>query len=279
MAIHNSIFLYGKVIGEPKIAINKDGTMVKALLSLDVIRNNERKTGEENSSVIIHDNPRILSQNPEIMKQISNLKENDIVYIKGVLVTKPIIKTMHCEFCHAENRVEGAVSFINPIYLKTIEQNLTQEDAFNKLKESEEVSNVATIIGSVCTEPDTYISQKGIPITTYQLAVNRKYKIKEDITGVKTDYPWVKSYKDMAQKDNEHLRKGSLVFIDGIIQTRSFSRKCQCEQCEKIFNWTDRVIEIVPYQTEYLNNFYAPGEKDKIKDAQTENFVDDLLND
>ena len=47
MAIHNSVFLYGKVLVEPKIIKNEQGENMRAMFSMSVIRNNKRKTGNE----------------------------------------------------------------------------------------------------------------------------------------------------------------------------------------------------------------------------------------
>lgn len=278
MAIHNSIFLYGKVLVEPKIIKNEQGENIRAMFSMSVIRNDKRKTGNVDEP-IVYDTPVILSQNAELIKIIENIKKNDIIQLKGVLVTKSVKKGSICPCCQQKTTVEGSRGFVNPIYIKIIKQNNTDQEAFKLLKESQEISNSCTIIGTICNTPEMYLSPKGTKITQYQLAINRKYKIKEDPPEIRTDFPWVKSYDQMAEMDNICLRQGSVVFIDGILQTRSFLRTFTCsnEKCGKIVEWKDSAVEIVPYQTEYLNNFTTPEEKEKEEAEETKKMIDNIL--
>lgn len=274
MAIHNSVFLYGKVLVEPKIIKNEQGENMRAMFSMSVIRNNKRKTGNEDEP-IVYDTPIIFSQNPDIIKTIELIKPNDIIQLKGVLVTKNVKKGTICPCCQTKNMIDGVRGLINPIYLKIIKQNNTSDEAFDLLRESQEVSNTCTIIGTVCNQPELYISPKGVKTTQYQLAINRKYKIKEDPPEIRTDYPWVKSYGELAEMDNVCLQQGSLVFIDGFLQTRSFLRTFNCcnEDCNELLEWKDNAVEIIPYQTEFLNNFTTPEEKEIEDKLEVENLL------
>ena len=103
---------------------------------------------------------------------------------------------------------------------------------------------------------------EGKSVTTYQLAIRRKFRIKKD-TDIRTDFPWVKSYGAIAENDAKSLRKGSYVFIDGRIQVRQLKRIQECESCGKVYEWTDSATEIVPYSVEYLRDYFTKDEIEK----------------
>lgn len=97
-----------------------------------------------------------------------------------------------------------------------MEQNVTDAQALELLKDSCEISNQAMIVGTLCRDPQSFTSKKGKTTTNYQLAVNRKYFIKDGDPMVKTDYPWVRSYDKIAKNDAEALSTNSDVLIDGL---------------------------------------------------------------
>ena len=77
---------------------------------------------------------------------------------------------------------------------------------------------------------------------------------------IRTDFPWVKSYGQIAVNDAKTLKKGAYVFIDGRIQVRQLKRIQECENCGETYEWTDSATEIVPYAVEYLRDYYTKDE-------------------
>ena len=128
----------------------------------------------------------------------------------------------------------------------------------------------------------------GLIITQYQVALNRKFRIKTDPADLMTDFPWVKSYGDNAVEDKKRLHVGSEIFIDGCLQARSVNRHAICGQqydeagkplfyengtpvlredengdligCGEKYDWKDRALEMVPYEVEYIANVYTDEE-------------------
>ena len=173
------------------------------------------------------------------------------------------------------------MSFVNPIYLNVIKTKNSREEAMNLVRKNFEVSNIATIIGTLCREPELHKSEDGEITTQYQLAIDRKYRIKEDHPLIRTDYPWVKSYGSNAEMDHICLETGSCVFIDGLLRSRQFQRRtiCDNEECKEEYSWTDRSLEIIPYSTEYLKNFMTPEEREAEKKKELRRAVSELLSD
>ncbi len=69
--------------------------------------------------------------------------------------------------------------------------------------------NKVIIIGYVGAEPEMRYSQQGKAVTTTSVGTNR---FKE------TDWHKVVSFGDTAEKVNEDVRKGNLVYIEGSVQ-------------------------------------------------------------
>lgn len=268
MAKHNDVFLYGQVLLAPKI-IMKDGEYERGVCPILVMRG-YRSYGETEIKNIGFDKPVIMTGNPIQVEKMAQWKPGDMVEVKGCLTTKDVKKVSYCPHCKTKNAKQGVVSFINPIYTKIIEHNLTKEKGLEKLKESCEISNSAHLIGMLCREPQGYITSKKTMITNYQLAVSRKFHILEDSVENRVDFPWVKAYGSIARDDYKYLKKGSYVLVDGMIQSRDIERQLTCDNCGHEYLYKETVLDIVPYSTEYLRNFRTEEEIASAEAAERE---------
>lgn len=277
MAKHNSVFLYGQVLNEPRITKNEDGEFIRGMCAINVIRG-IRDFGN-NISNLKYDCPIIMSGEPEKIAEMATWHKNDMVEIKGSVTTKEVNKSTICKSCGEKNVAEGNVVFINPIYLSLRETGITKEEGIELLKKRVEISNCATLIGTLCRDMETFRTNEGLQITQYQLAVNRKYRVKDDSAENRTDYPWVKSYGNIAIEDSKFLKTGTLVYVDGMIQTREVDRKTVCQHCGNEYNWKDSALEVVPYAVEYLQNFILPEEYEKKESEEAQEIIDKVFAD
>lgn len=258
---HNNVFLCGWVQSDPIVIKNdKTNEFVEVKVKIVTLRG-LRKFGAKTSN-IKYDKPLIYTRNPEMCEKISQWRKGDVVEVKGSLTTKDINKITMCPICHARNSQPGNAVYVSPIYVGVRETGVTEEkDALKALKKVGEISNNVTLIGVVCREPQLYTKKKGrVKITSYQLAVRRKFRIAEDSADNNTDFPWVKSFGDIGKNDALVLRKGSYIFLDGWLQTRDFPRKSQCVACGNEYEWKDWSLEIIPYASEYVRNCRTPEE-------------------
>ena len=278
MAKHNSVFLYALVAKNPKIYKNVNtGEYVTGYCPVIIIRGN-RESGFDGVSDIRYDTPIIMTGNEAIIRQMEEWKENDIVEIKGVITTKNVTKKAVCPYCGNVKRIEGCTfTFITPIFTELRKTGISKEEGIQMLKEHIEISNQVSLLGYLVTEPDYYRTQYGVDITQYPIAVNRKYRIKDDEPSIKTDYPWIKSFNVIARKDAQLLKKSALVFIDGMIQTREITRKTFCDSCEDNFEFPDSAVEIVSYSTEYLNGCRTPEELEKMAEMKAKQVEDEIF--
>lgn len=260
MAKHNQVILNGQVSSQPKLVYDDDGKTIKRVMfGVEVLHGN-RDFGNEIDKVK-YDVPLVFATDPAIIQKVKNFQKGDIVEIKGTITTKDVVKRTVCKFCGHQHSKLGNVVCITPIFAEVREKGLNDEKGKKIIRDRCEISNLVTVIAPLCREPMLYVTEKGTPITTYQLAIRRKYYIKDSAKpDVRTDFPWVKSYGHIAQNDAKSLKKGSYVFIDGLIQVRQLRRYQECEECGKTYEWTDSATEIVPYAVEYLRDFYSVEE-------------------
>lgn len=276
MAKHNNVFLYGQVMNQPKIITDDQGNLLRGMCSIKIIRG-LRDFGD-NITNIKYDVPIIMTGEQEKIAIMSTWKENDMVEVKGSITTKEVNKGTICKSCGQKNLSEGNVVFVNPVYLGVRETGLSKEEGLELLRKRVEISNCVAMIGTLCRNTETFRSNNGLQITQYQLAVNRKYRVKDDAAENRTDYPWVKSYGVIAEEDSKFLQMGAMVYVDGMIQTREVERTTVCPHCGNAYHWKDAALEIVPYAVEYLQGYILPEEYEKREDEKNQEAIDKIFN-
>ena len=302
MAKHNHVIINGQVAQNPTIIRDENGVPERGIVAIKTIRG-IRDFGN-NIDNLRYDMPIVMTGAPELVKKMSKWREGDMVEVKGSLTTRDITRNSTCIHCGHKQGRKGSAVFVNPIYLGLREQlsklirstspgsiEYTEQKreceakGIELLKERCEISNQATFIGPVCREPSVYKTEKGLVITTYQMAIRRKFRIKDDSADTKTDFPWVKAYGAIAVNDAKALKKGTYVFVDGMIQTREFERTIKCEHCGHDYTYKGNTAEIVPYAIEYLRDYNTPEDIEKKEKEEgrlaaeavlNENVVDEL---
>lgn len=86
--------------------------------------------------------------------------------------------------------------------------------------------NKVQIIGHLGADPDTRYMPSGKPVTNIRVATSETWKDKD--TGdkkEKTEWHSVVFFDKLAEIAGEYLRKGSLVYIEGKLQTRKWQDK------------------------------------------------------
>ena len=86
--------------------------------------------------------------------------------------------------------------------------------------------NKATIIGRLGKDPETRYTAGGEAITNFSVATSETWKDKA--TGEKkeqTEWHNISTFGKLAEICGQYLKKGSLVYIEGKIQTRKYTDK------------------------------------------------------
>ena len=189
------------------------------------------------------------------MKEMLKWDQGDMVLVRGQLITQNHAKHCRCEYCGHVQAYPGYTAYINPIFVYKVKSGYDPEKGLIDLRRWKEVSNRITAVGTATADPSTHLHEtSGTWITSYKLKIDRKVRVREDAEENHCDFPVVKSYGDNAVMDHDLIQAGSLVLLDGMLQSRTYDRQFVCEACGATFKAKDYVVEIVPYSTEYLKD-------------------------
>lgn len=263
MATHNQAMLVGYLEKDPIVYPNGQGVVLRLRV---MHRDDTVYSGGIYQSLLVH-----YSEHNALMDKMAHLKELDVVFIKGVLKISPCEKFKRCKKCgHTQEYYRGTQGFIHPIHLVKINSMrglLEDEDSKRKTAEDimsnlyQEISNQIIVMGNVVDTPVRDDMGK-VKCLKYQLGIDRKYFIRSQEL-ITSDFPWVYSYQDLAVEDQERLKKGTLVMVDGFIRQRQFATPCTCEKCGNTYKHIDTITEIIPYATEYLTNYITDEDIEK----------------
>jgi len=97
--------------------------------------------------------------------------------------------------------------------------------------------NKAIIVGYLGADPDVKYLPSGDPVASMSIATSERWKDKDGERQEKTEWHRVVAFNRLADICGQYLSKGSLVYIEGRIQTRS---------------WDDRETGVRRYATEIV---------------------------
>jgi single-strand DNA-binding protein len=85
--------------------------------------------------------------------------------------------------------------------------------------------NKVTLLGNLGKDPEVKYTPSGTPVAKLALATNERYKDKEGQWQDRTEWHNVVLWQRLAEIAGEYLKKGSKVYIEGKLQTRSWDDK------------------------------------------------------
>ena len=78
--------------------------------------------------------------------------------------------------------------------------------------------NKIMLIGNLGRDPEMNVTNDGIPVTKFSLAVNRKIKSKNGERSEETDWFTIVAWRELAELCNTYLTKGAKVYVEGRVQ-------------------------------------------------------------
>ena len=82
--------------------------------------------------------------------------------------------------------------------------------------------NLVVLTGRLTADPELKTTTNGIPVTTFSIAVNRNYRSGEE---QQTDFINIVAWRQRAEFITKYFKKGSMIGIEGSIQTRRYQDK------------------------------------------------------
>lgn len=106
--------------------------------------------------------------------------------------------------------------------------------------------NKVILLGRLGQDPEMKYTPSGAAVTNFSIATNMVWKDQEGNQKELTEWHRVVAWRKLAEIAGEYLKKGSLVYIEGRLQTRK---------------WNDK-NEVTHYSTEVVaDNFEMLGSK------------------
>ena len=78
------------------------------------------------------------------------------------------------------------------------------------------------IIGNLGRDPEMRFTQGGTPVTNFSVAVNRSWQSRDGEMREETEWFRVVAWTRLAEIANEYLRRGSKVYVEGRLATRTW---------------------------------------------------------
>jgi single-strand DNA-binding protein len=82
--------------------------------------------------------------------------------------------------------------------------------------------NKVFLLGRLGADPELRYTQAGVPVASLRVATDESYTDKEGNRVDRTEWHSVVVFQRMAENCANHLGKGSLIFVEGSLQTRKW---------------------------------------------------------
>ena len=101
--------------------------------------------------------------------------------------------------------------------------------------------NKVILIGNLGRDPEMRYTPSGTPVTSFSLAVSRRYRSQEGEDREETEWFNVSCWNRLAETANQYLSKGRQVYIEGRLSSRTYEDR----NGEKRFSLDVRASEMV----------------------------------
>jgi len=85
--------------------------------------------------------------------------------------------------------------------------------------------NKVTLIGNVGKDPETQVLEGVNCVAKFTLATSESYKNDKGNKQTETEWHSIIAWRSLAEVAGKYLKKGSMVYVEGNIKTRSFENK------------------------------------------------------
>jgi len=117
--------------------------------------------------------------------------------------------------------------------------------------------NRVILIGRLGDDPKARYTPAGDAVVNFSIATNEAWKDKDSNPQVRTDWHRIVAWRQLAEFCIKYLKKGSRVYVEGRLRTRSWENK---------EGNTSYVTEVVINHLQMLDN--KPVEEDAVKEHE-----------
>jgi single-strand DNA-binding protein len=85
--------------------------------------------------------------------------------------------------------------------------------------------NKVTLIGNLGRDPELSYTASGVAVAKFSIATNERWKDQEGNVQERTEWHNIVAWRKLAEICGQYLKKGSKVYLEGKLQTRSWDDK------------------------------------------------------
>jgi single-strand DNA-binding protein len=106
--------------------------------------------------------------------------------------------------------------------------------------------NRVQLIGRLGIDPESRITPTGKKVTTYRMAVNQRRKGQDGDVKEYTTWVNIEAWGRLAEICQEYLHKGSLIYLEGRLQTDQYEDKGETKYYTKVVAQTMQMLDRKP---------------------------------
>jgi len=118
--------------------------------------------------------------------------------------------------------------------------------------------NKVLIIGHLGQDPEMRFTANGRPVAAFNVATSRRWTDNEGERQEETEWFHVVAWGGLAELCKKRLHKGSQVYVEGRLQTRSW----EGQEGQRFYR-----TELAAQEMVFLDNFEEPVEPDEEREA------------
>lgn len=103
--------------------------------------------------------------------------------------------------------------------------------------------NRIQLIGRLGRDPELKNTPNGKKVCSFSMAVNRRWKDREGTSQEVTDWFNIEAWERLAEICGEYLKKGSLIFLEGRLQTDSYEENGSTRYFTKVITSQMQMLE------------------------------------
>lgn len=85
--------------------------------------------------------------------------------------------------------------------------------------------NKVTLLGNVGKDPDIRSTASGVPVASFSIATNERFKDKQGTWQDRTEWHNLVAYQRTAEIVRDYVKKGNKLYVEGRLQTSSWDDK------------------------------------------------------
>ncbi len=122
--------------------------------------------------------------------------------------------------------------------------------------------NRVQLIGRLGKDPESKFTPTGKKVAHFSLAVSNRWKDKSGETKESTEWVNIEAWGRLGEVCQEYLKKGSLVFLEGRLQTDKYEDKGETKYYTKIVAQTLQFLDKRPAEEPMMSVDEDPGDYD-----------------